>query len=175
MTPEVITRDVAGHEATTIRFEAYPKGAELFARVLMAAQPLLAAASPVLAGALKGLDPKVLQAVGAGQLSPLAALSPALLADAAPILDAIPAVIAAIVADRGLVADLLAQTTVIADGENHKLTSRERIGKACGYNYALLTGLIKFAVEVNFAGPLADAFGGRSRDSRGAPAAAPAA
>lgn len=172
---DAVTREIAGHEATTLRFPAYPRGAELFARVLVAAQPLLAAASPVLAGALKGLDPKVLQAVGEGKLSPLAALSPALLADAAPIVDAIPAVLAAIVADTSLVTDLLAQTTVIADGENHKLTSRERIGKACGYDYALLAGLVRFAVEVNFAGPLADAFGGRSRASRGAPAAAPAA
>lgn len=172
---EAVTREIAGHEATTLRFAAYPKGAELFARVLVAAQPLLAAGAPALAGALKGLDPKVLQAVGAGQVSPLAALSPALLADAAPILSALPAVLAAIIADTSLVTDLLSQTTVIANGENHKLTSRERIGKACGYNYALLAGLIRFAVEVNFAGPLADAFGGRSRANRADPPAAPAA
>lgn len=173
--PVFVTKTVAGCEATSILFPVYPKGAELFSRLLVAAQPLFAAGAPVLAGAFKGLDPNIAKMVGTGKLSPLAALSPAMLADAAPILESIPAVLAAIIADASLVTDLLSQTTVIANGGNHKLNTRAAIGAACGYNYALLAGLVRFAVEVNFAGPLADAFGGLSSGSRAVPPAVPTA
>lgn len=172
---DAVTREIAGCEATTLRFAAYPKGAELFARLLVAARPLVSAASPLLAGALAGVGAAQMKQIAAGQLSPLAALSPALLADAAPVLDALPAVLAAIIADAGLVTDLLSQTTVIANGANHKLTSRTSIGTAVGYNYALLAGLVRFAVEVNFAGPLAGALAGLSPGNPADRAAAPAA
>lgn len=173
--PESKTKLIAGCEAESMPFPAYPKGAELFARVLLAAKPVLAAAAPVLTKAVASLDAKVMAAVTEGRLAPIAALSPALLADATPILEALPDVVAAITADSGLVADLLASTTVIVGGQNHKLGSRAAVGAAVGYDYALLIGLVTFALEVNFAGPFAAAFGGLSRGRRSVPPAAPTA
>jgi hypothetical protein len=166
--PMPVTKQVAGCEATSIPFPAFPTGSALFARVLRAAKPAIAAGSPLLSKAAASLTPAQLAAVTAGRLSPLAALSPALLADAAPFLDALPDVVSAIAGDAQLVADLLAGTTVIVDGKNHKLNTQAAVGAAVGYDYALLVGLVYFAVEVNFAGPLADAFAGLLR---GRPAA----
>jgi len=166
--PMPVTKQVAGCEATSIPFPAFPTGSALFARVLRAAKPVIAAGSPLLSRAAGKLTKPQLEAIAAGTLSPLAVLAPTLLADAAPFLEALPDVVASIAEDAQLVADLLAGTTVIVDGKNHKLNTQAAVGAAVGYDYALLVGLVYLAVEVNFAGPLAGAFAGLLR---GRPAA----
>lgn len=168
--PMPVTKQVAGCEATSIPFPAFPTGSALFARVLRAAKPAIAAGSPLLSKAAASLTGPQLDAIREGRLSPLAALAPALLADAAPFLDALPDVVSAIAGDAQLVADLLANTTVIVEGKNCKLNTPAAVGAAVGYDYALLVGLVYFAVEVNFAGPLGGAFAGLLRGRPVAPA-----
>lgn len=166
---EARTKTIAGCEATTILFTSYPDGAERFARVSRAAQPMLSSAAKLLGEAAKNIDiPLFQRALAAG--SPAAALAvaaPALLAaDIGPLVAAVPDVLAAVVADQSLVADLLANTTVVVDGRNYKLNSRKAIGEACGYNYSLLVGLVAFALEANFRGPFSAAFAGLLPDRR---------
>ena len=168
--PMPVTKQVAGCEATSIPFPAFPTGSALFARVLRATKPAIAAGSPLLSKAAASLTRPQLDAIREGRLSPLAALAPALLADAAPFLDALPDVVSAIAGDAQLVADLLANTTVIVEGKNCKLNTPAAVGAAVGYDYALLVGLVYFAVEVNFAGPLGGAFAGLLRGRPVAPA-----
>lgn len=170
--PMPTVRVVADCEATSIPFPAFPTGSALFARVLRAAKPVIAAGSPLLSKAAAGLTKPQLEAIAAGTLSPLAALAPTLLADAAPFLDALPDVVAAVAGDADLVAALLANTTVIVDGKNCKLNTPAAVGAAVGYDYALLVGLVYLAIEVNFAGPLGAAFAGLLRKPRAAPAEA---
>ena len=169
--PIVKTKSIADCEATTIAFHAFPEGAALFGRILRTARPVIAAGAPLLSKAASEITPDQRKAVAAGLLSPLAVIVPAVLADAAPFFEALPEVVAAIALDQQLVIDLLANTTVVADGKLHKLGSKSTIAQAVGYNYPLLVGLIYFAVEVNFAGPLAGAFAGLSTRGRGSPSA----
>lgn len=162
-TPVPVTRDVAGCTATCIPFPGYPTGFELLARTSSAGRAAIGAIGGVLDRVKALVDPKVLStAIASGSKQALlAAAAPALLAvDAGPLLEALPDVLMAIAADQALVPDLLASTTVIVDGKIHKLNTRAAVGAAVGYNYALLVGLVKLSIEVNFAGPLGAALGG---------------
>lgn len=175
MIPESRTKTVAGCEATTLLFPAYPQGAELFARVSRAAGPLIASAGKILGGALKDIEPELFKgalASGNDRMA-LAVAAPALLAaDVGAVFAAVPEVLALIVADQALVADLLATTTVIVEGAQRKLGSRKAIGEAVGYNYALLVGLVAFVLEANFKDPFVAAFAGWLPVRRAAPPAA---
>lgn len=182
MIPTPVTKEVAGCEATCTPHAGYPDGAELFARVLSAAKPGVSALGALFDAVKAGIDPELFAAASAAasesdSFGPmLAAAAPALLkVDASPLLAAIPDIVRNIIADQALVADLLSLTTVIVDGKNHRLNSRKAIGAAVGYDYALLVGLVWFAIEVNFRGPFVGAFGGilPGARRRGEPAAAP--
>lgn len=178
MIPTVVTRTIGEATAEAMPFTAYPKGAELLSRVLRAAKPSIDGFGPLLQQALSAIDAKSLEAAVATKnwigLVGLMLASDKVGEAVASLLSSLPDVIGNIIADTSLVPDLLAMTTVVVDGTLHKLNTAKAVGAAVGYDYALLTGLVRFAIEVNFAGPLAAAFGGLLPGrGRASPAATP--
>ena len=88
MTPTATTKTIADCEATCIPFPGYPNGVELFARVLGAGKPAVAALGGLFDAVKAGVDPQMLQAaLGIGNHGALLAVAlPALQAvDTAPL------------------------------------------------------------------------------------------
>lgn len=177
MIPTVVTRTIGEATAESVAFPVHPKGAELFARVMRAAKPTIDGVGPLLQELLSHVDKTSLDvAVKTKNWLGLAGLvleSGKIGEPVASLLSSLPDVIAnAIISDAALVPDLLAMTTVTVDGTLHKLATSKAIGAAVGYDYGLYAGLVRLALEVNFAGPFGAAFGGLLRGrGRASPAA----
>lgn len=168
---EAKTKTVGDAVLTCTPFSVFPRGAAMFARVLLAGKPLAGALTQAIdAIRSAGVDP-----------SKLATLPPAVAmtllmqhADVGALAACIPDLVANIVRDEQLVVDLLSGMSVYRPGQsNTPLSSRQAIGAVVGYDYQLFVAAVWFAVEANYRGPLADAFGGllRGKDPGDPPAA----